>query len=75
MNFKVNTNVKDEIKSKADITKNFKLNKKNELKNMPKDKRAAVVGKMKQAASKKMSNKTLLANQRGGKKRSKVYVR
>lgn len=75
INFKANTHVKDELKSKTDIAKKFKLNKKNELKNMSKDKRKQVVGKMKQAASKKMSNKALLASQRGGNRRSKVYVR
>ena len=50
-NFKVNTNVKDELKSAPEIRKSRKQKDKLKLKNMEKDKRSQVIGKMKQKSS------------------------
>lgn len=76
LNFKANSHVKSELKTKQEIKKNKAAKADNALKNMSKEKRAHVTGKMKQAkAAGPMNKKALLASQRGGKKKSRVYVR
>ena len=72
-----NKGIKSELKTKQELLKMKKIKANNDLKNMSKDKRKYVTDKMKQAKKQgnATSKKTLLASQRGGKKRSKVYVR
>lgn len=76
LNFKSNTHLKSELKTKADIKKAKATKADNALKNMSKEKRAHVLGKQKQAKKNgPMDKKAMLASQRGGKKKSRVYVR
>ena len=71
-NFKVNTNVKDELRSATDIRKLHNQKSKNKLKNMEKDKRASVEKKMKKSGS-TFQNKKLMNNDR--RRKGKVIIR
>jgi ATP-dependent RNA helicase DDX54/DBP10 len=71
-NFKVNRNVKDELRSATDIRKLHQVKSKNKLKNMEKDKRASVEKKMKKSTA-TFQNKKLMNNDR--RRKGKVIIR
>jgi len=69
--FKVNTNVKDELKSAHEIRKSRKQKDKVKLKNMEKDKRSQVMGKMKQKSS--QFSKSMNRTKAGSKKVKAIW--
>lgn len=69
-NFKVNRNVKEELRSATEIRKLHQTKSKNKLKNMEKEKRASVEKKMKKTT---YQNKKLVTNDR--RRKGKVIIR
>lgn len=69
-NFKFNKNVKDELRSAADVRKLHQVKSKNKLKNMEKDKRTAIEKRMKKTT---YQNKKLINNDK--RRKGKVIIR